>query len=129
MRKIVLAVAVLFALQLHAESSHSSERERLVTPTLWAASPIMFACNLTNVDHRAHQVQVRIISNGKVLFESKKMRVEPRHTTNNTIKGLPGDGGPLYCEFTVESDKDDFRGVAVLYRGVRGSDFVSIAAE
>ncbi len=128
MKKIVLAIAILFTIALSADNSHSSDKERLVTPTLWAADPIMFACNLTNVDHKAHQVQARIISNGEVLYESKKIRLEPRHTTNDTIKGLPGDGGPLYCEFTVEGDKDDFRGVAVLYRGVRGSDFVAVRA-
>jgi hypothetical protein len=128
MKKFLVAVAILFAVQLNAESSHSNNKERLITPTIWAVTPTMFACNLTNVDDKAHHVQVRIISNGKVLLESKKMTLEPRHTTNHKVKGLSGDGGPIYCEFTIEGDDDDFRGVAVLYRGEKGSDFVAVRA-
>jgi len=123
MQKLFVAVAILFAMQLDA-----GDKERLITPTIWAAAPTMFACNLTNVDAKAHQVQVRIISNGKVLLESKALTLEPRHTTNHKVVGLSGDGGPIYCEFTVEGDDDDFRGVAVLYRGEKGSDFVAVPA-
>ena len=127
MRKILLAVAMLFAVQLNAESDHSSGKEQLITPTLWVLAPDMFACNLTNVDSKAHQIQVRIISNGKVLLESKKMMLEPRHTSNHKTEG-PSKGGPLYCEFTVEGDDDNFRGVAVLYHAPAGSDFVAVQA-
>ena len=127
MKKILLAALLLTFVQLNADSRHSDEKDQLMTPTLWVLAPDMFACNLTNVDDKVHQVQVRIISNGKVLLESKPLSLEPRHTTNHKIEGLP-KGAPLYCEFTVEGDKDGFRGVAVLYRGVRGSDFVAVPA-
>jgi hypothetical protein len=124
MKKILIAAALLFAVTLNADN----EKEQLITPTLWTLAPDMFACNLTNVDSKAHRVEVRIISNGKVLLESKPMTLEPRHTSNHKVEG-PAKGGPLYCEFTVEGDKDEFRGVAVIYHAPAGSDGVAIAAE
>ena len=128
MKILYIVTAILFAGQLNAGDHHTSDKKQLITPTIWAASDTMFACNLTNVDTKAHQVQVRIISNGKVLLDSKALTVDPRHTTNHKTKGLPNDGGPIYCEFTIEGDDDDFRGVAVLYRGPSGSDFVAVPA-
>jgi len=128
MKSILLTTLLLSFVQLNAESDHSNKMEMLATPTLWALAPDMFACNLTNVDHTAHKIRVRIISNGKVLLESKTLSLEPRHTSNHKITG-PTKGGPLYCEFIVEGDKDEYRGVAVLYHAPSGSDFVAVAAE
>jgi len=128
MKTLYIAIIMLFAMQLNAGEHHTTEKKQLITPTIWAVSNTMFACNLTNVDTKAHQVQVRIISNGKVLLESKSLTVKPRHTTNHKTKGLPNGGGPIYCEFTIEGDEDDFRGVAVLYHGPSGSDFVAVPA-
>ena len=128
MKKILLAAILLAFIQLNADSKHSNEKDQLMTPTLWVLAPDMFACNLTNVDKKAHQVQVRIISNGKVLLESKPISLESRHTTNHKIEGLP-KGAPLYCEFTVEGDDDMYRGVAVLYHAPAGSDFVAVPAK
>jgi hypothetical protein len=44
--------------------------EQLFTPTLWAPASDKFACNLTNIDRVAHTVQLRIITNGKILLDS-----------------------------------------------------------
>ncbi len=127
MKKILLAVLLLSVIQISVEAGDTGDKDQLITPTLWALAPDMFACNLTNVDNKAHQVQVRIISNGKVLLESKTLSLEPKHTTNHKIEGLP-KGAPLYCEFTVEGDDDMYRGVAVLYHAPAGSDFVAVPA-
>jgi len=128
MKQILLALLFMYIPPfLYADQKKSEETERLVTPTLWALAPDMFACNLTNIDNREHQVQVRIVSNGKVLLKSKILSLAPRHTTNQKVKGLP-KGAPLYCEFSVEGDGEMYRGVAVLYHAPAGSDFVAVPA-
>jgi hypothetical protein len=111
----------------------SSRGNTLITGTLWAQAPIYFACNLTNVGHKSRTVSTRIIngSNGKELL-AKTMKLAPRITMNTTLKGLPEPGGPIYCEFTVEGSRKDFRGVAKLWPGPtapNSSDITAIAAE
>lgn len=132
--------AAILMLFLHAQADgQPPQKKQLITPTLWAQAPDMFACNLTNVDHKTHVVQVRIITNGKVLLESTKLSLEPKHTTNHTVEGLP-KGAPIYCEFTVEGSKDMYRGAAKLFPAPTNrdftasgysaaSDFVAIAAQ
>ena len=135
---IIFAVILLLSAYVQADDQQS-QKEQLITPTLWAQAPDMFACNLTNVDQKKHTVQVRIITNGKVLLESKKLSLEPKHTTNHTVEGLP-KGAPLYCEFTVEGSKGMYRGAAKLFpipankdftasNYSAGSDTVAIAAQ
>ena len=90
----------------------------------------MLACNLTNVGHKARTVQVRIIGDGAVLLDSGEVTVAPQHTANYYVDGVP-NGAPMYCEFTVEGSKNDYRGAVKLFhypnsttcgprRGVRG---------
>ena len=124
---IIFAVILLLSAYVQADDQQS-QKEQLITPTLWVQAPDMFACNLTNVDQKKHTVQVRIITNGKVLLESKKLSLEPKHTTNHTVEGLP-KGAPLYCEFTVEGSKGMYRGAAKLFPAPAGSDTVAIAAQ
>jgi len=128
MKKFLVTAILLLAVHLNAENDSILSGEQLSTPTLWLFAPEMFACNLTNIDEKSHQVQVRIISNGKVLLKSKILMLEPKHTTNHKIQGLP-EGGPLYCEFTVEETKEMYRGVAVLFHGPKGSDYVAVPAQ
>ncbi len=125
MKMIRIMFAAILMLFVHAQAEgQSPQKKQLITPTLWAQAPDMFACNLTNVDRRTHVVQVRIISNGKVLLESKKLSLEPRHTTNHTVVGFV-KGGPIYCEFTVEGSKDMYRGAAKLFPAPANSDFTA----
>jgi len=109
-------MVLLFSVEVNADNNPILSGEQLFTPTLWLFTPEMFACNLTNVDEKAHRVQVRIISNGKVLLTSKILTLKPQHTSNHKVEG-PVDGGPHYCEFTVEEDKTMYRGVAVVFKG------------
>ena len=123
MKIIRIMFAAILILFVHAQAEgQQSQKKQLITPTLWVETPDMFACNLTNVDRRAHPVQVRIITNGKVLLESKKISLEPKHTTNHTVKG-PSKGAPIYCEFSVEGSKDMYRGAAKLFPTPTDSDF------
>jgi len=129
MKKKGIIFAVILILSVYTQADdQQSQKQQLITPTLWAQAPDMFACNLTNVDQKSHTMQVRIITNGKVLLESKKLSLEPKHTTNHTIEGLP-KGAPIYCEFTVEGSKEMYRGAAKLFPAPAGSDTVAIAAQ
>ena len=130
MKMIRIMFAAILMLFVHAQAEgQPPQKKQLITPTLWALTPDKFACNLTNVDRRAHIVQVRIISNGEVLLESEKISLEPKHTTNHFVEGLKYPGGPIYCEFTVEGAKDMYRGAAKLFHGPTGTDITAIAAQ
>jgi len=129
---IILAVILLLSVYAQAEDQQSP-KEQLITPTLWVQAPDMFACNLTNVDQKTHTVQVRIITNGKILLESKKLSLKPKHTADHYAEGLP-KGAPIYCEFTVEGPKEMYRGVAKIFptsanKDFTGSDTVAISAQ
>ena len=125
MKLIRIMFAAILMLFVHAQAEgQSPQKKQLITPTLWAQAPDMFACNLTNVDRRAHVVQVRIITNGKVLLESKKLSLEPKHTTNHAVEGLP-KGAPIYCEFTIEGSKEMYRGAAKLFPAPANKDFTA----
>ena len=125
MKMIRIIFAAILMLFVHAQADgQQSQKKQLITPTLWAQAPDMFACNLTNVDRRAHVVQVRIITNGKVLLESKKLSLEPKHTTNHAVEGLP-KGAPIYCEFTIEGSKEMYRGAAKLFPAPANKDFTA----
>ena len=101
---------------------------KLFTPTLWAVSPDGFACNLTNVGHKTRWVKVRIITNGEVLLDTDAFRLAPQMTSDKFVEGLP-EGGPIYCEFTVQGSKDDYRGAAKLFHLPNSSDFAVVAAQ
>ncbi|MEA3491695.1 MAG: hypothetical protein U9R27_07315 [Campylobacterota bacterium] len=120
---VIFALVLMLSVYAQADSSQS-QREQLITPTLWVQAPDMFACNLTNVDQKVHTVQVRIITNGKVLLESRKLSLEPKHTTNHAVEGLV-KGAPLYCEFTVEGSKEIYRGAAKLFPAPANKDFTA----
>jgi len=122
-KRIIFAVILMLSAYAQADDQQS-QKEQLITPTLWVQAPDMFACNLTNVDQKIHTVQVRIITNGKVLLESKKLSLEPKHTTNHTVEGLP-KGAPIYCEFTIEGSKEMYRGAAKLFPAPANKDFTS----
>jgi hypothetical protein len=127
LKEVMFALALIFVASGQADDK-PLEGEKLITPPLWAHSPDMFACNLTNVDRTTRTVQVRIISNAKVLLESEKIALEPRHTTNHKVSGF-AEGGPIYCEFTVEGPKTMYRGAAKLFPPPNGTDITAIAAE
>ena len=118
----ILLITGIIALSVNAHA------DTLFTPTLWAVDPDALACNLTNVGRKTRSVRVRIITNGEVLLESERIRLAPRHTTDHFVNGLE-DGGPIYCEFTVEGSKKHFRGAAKLFHAPNSSDFVAIPAE
>ena len=126
LKVFLVTVVVCMAVNVQA---HEKQETQLITPTLWAVSPDNFACNLTNVSKKTRTVQVRIITNGEVLLDSGKITVEPTHTANHFIDGLV-NGGPIYCEFTVEGSKKWYRGAAKLFRDVPNqTDFLVISAE
>jgi len=120
---IIFAVILLLSVYAQADDQQSP-KEQLITPTLWVQAPDMFACNLTNVDQKINIVQVRIITNGKVLLESKKLSLEPKHTTNHAVEGLL-KGAPIYCEFTIEGSKEMYRGAAKLFPAPANKDFTA----
>lgn len=123
MKKSVLTIAALCMLFIQGEAEDKpAQNVQLITPTLWVKAPDMFACNLTNVDDETHAVEVKIITNGKVLLESKKLIVEPKHTTNHTVQGMP-NGAPLYCVFTVEGSKEMYRGAGKIFPVPVNKDF------
>ncbi len=132
MKMIRIMLAAILMLFVHAQAEgQQPQKKQLITPTLWAQAPDMFACNLTNVDRRTHVVQVRIISNGEVLLDSLdldsgEISLEPKHTTNHTVQGLP-NGAPIYCEFTIEGSKDMYRGAAKLFPVPSDLDFTDPA--
>ena len=125
MKRNGIIFAVILMLSAYAQAAdQQSPKEQLITPTLWVQAPDMFACNLTNVDHKTHVVQVRIITNGKILLESKKLSLEPKHTANHTVEGLP-KGAPIYCEFTIEGSKEMYRGAAKIFPVPANKDFTA----
>jgi hypothetical protein len=107
--------------------------ETLYTGTLWAVAPDRFACNLTNVGARARKVEVRIVSQGKVIAETGVVTLAPRHTTDKFVDGHP-DGAPFFCEFVVEGAKTQYRGSAKVFHpknsaaGTNETDFVALPA-
>ena len=101
MKLKVLLVTVTICLSMTTQADDKHHKTQLITPTLWPVSPAQFACNLTNVSKKVRIVQVRIITNGKILLNSGEISVDPMHTTNHIHAGLE-NGGPIYCEFTVE---------------------------
>jgi hypothetical protein len=137
---VTTAILLLFAnVQAGAESLKDKDTAKLITPTLWARhipdatndgtlNDGMLACNLTNVGNKVRTVQVRIISDGVVLLDSGEVSVTPQYTANYFVDGFP-NGAPIYCEFTVEGSKNDYRGAAKLFHYPNSSDFAVIAAE
>jgi hypothetical protein len=125
-------IAAIFCIAINAQANEKESKEKksqLITPTLWAVSPDHFACNLTNVSKKNRIAQVRIITNGDILLDSGEVTVQPMHTVDHFIDGLP-DGGPIYCEFTVEGRKNWYRGAAKLFRdSPNTTDFLVISAE
>lgn len=119
-KTLLLPSTLLLATTVHAAT--------LFTPTLWAVAPDALACNLTNVDGSPHTVRVRIISNGDILLDSGEVKLAPQHTTDHSVEGLP-EGGPLYCEFTVDGSAKKYRGVAKLFHAPNSSDFVAVPAQ
>ena len=114
-------------------TSATANAGTLITPTLWAQAPVYFACNLTNVGDKVRTATTRII-NGTDGSEMLKQtaKLVPRVTMNTTLEGLPKPGGPIYCEFTIKGSKDNYRGVAKIWRGpnaANSSDITAIAAE
>ncbi len=127
MKHLGLLLCITFVLSMGVQANEKNEAQ-LITPTLWAASPDNFACNLTNISKRTRTVQVRIITNGTVLLDSGRITVEPMHTADHFVDGLE-NGGPIYCEFSVEGSKNWYRGSAKLFRdGANSSDFLVIVA-
>ena len=122
MRIKIVLVAIFLAFTLKASAGE------LFTPTLWAVAPDGFACNLTNVGHKVRSVNVRIVSDGNVLHDSGNIALAPRHTVDRFIEGLP-EGGPIYCEFTVEGSEKEYRGAAKLFHLPNSSDFAVVAAQ
>jgi len=104
---------------------------RLITPTLWAKAPDGFACNLDNIGTETRYGKVRIISDGVVLLDTGAVSVEPGYTNNQHLEGLE-NGGPIYCEFSIEkSAQQDFTGAAKVYHAAPNStttDFVAVTA-
>ena len=100
----------------------------LFTATLWAVAPDGVACNLTNVGHKARRVKIRIISEGEILLDSGEVSLAPRHTTDHVVGGFE-EGGPIYCEFTVEGSEKEYRGAAKLFHLPNSSDFAVLPAE
>ncbi len=140
--KIVLTAAsfmLLVTVPANAGSLQDKDTAKLITPTLWARhvpgvtndamlNDGMLACNLTNVGHKVRTVQVRIISDGVVLLDSGEISVAPQHTANYFVDGFP-NGAPIYCEFTVEGSKNDYRGAVKLFHYPNSSDFAALPAE
>ncbi len=140
--KIVLTAAslmLLLTVPASAGSLQDKDTAKLITPTLWARhvpgatndgtlNDGMLACNLTNVGNKVRTVQVRIITDGVVLFDSGEVTVAPQHTANYYVDGVP-NGAPMYCEFTVEGSKNDYRGAVKLFHYPNSSDFAALAAE
>ena len=118
-----LLVASSLALSMNAYA------DTLFTPALFPVAPDNFACDLTNVGDEHRTVRVRIISQGDVLLDGGKVTLAPRHSANETVTGFPG-GGSIYCEFTVEGFKEQYRGVAKIFHpSPNNSDFVAVPAQ
>jgi hypothetical protein len=131
LKVLPILTALMFSINTPAEEKVSKLKSKLITPTLWVQQPNFFACNLTNVSDVIRSIQVRIISNGTILDDSGEIPVEPLHTANYYIPGLPDRGGPIFCEFTVEGPKKWYRGAAKLFPAENNptTDFVAIPAE
>lgn len=119
-KTLIIASSLTLSMNVYANT--------FFTPTLWVVAPDKFACNLTNVGDKTRAVKVQIISNGKILLDSGKVELAPRHTTTQTVDGSK-DGGPTYCEFAVEGLKGQYRGAAKLFRAPNSSDFVVVPAQ
>ena len=121
-------IAKTLLMVLFLSGAANAYAAKLFTPTLWAVSPDGFACNLTNVGHKTNKVRVRIITNGEVLLDSRDFHLAPQRTSDHFVEGLP-EGGPIYCEFTVQGSKKDYRGAAKLFHLPNSSDFAVVAAQ
>jgi hypothetical protein len=120
LKALVIASSLTLSINAYAD--------KLFTPTLWVVAPDQFACNLTNVGDKTRTVSVTIISNGKVLLDSGKVKLAPRQTADHSVDGFK-DGAPIYCEFTVEGSKAQYRGTAKLFHAPNSSDFVAVSAQ
>ncbi|MGR8979201.1 MAG: hypothetical protein ACU84H_03795 [Gammaproteobacteria bacterium] len=130
-KTLFIVISLIVSLNTPAKDTLPDQKSKLITPTLWAQQPDYFACNLTNVSDKTRFIRVRLISNGTILEDSGEVAVEPLHTANYYIPGLPERGGPIYCEFTVEGSKKWYRGAAKLFPDENNptTDLVAIPAE
>lgn len=137
--KLVLAaMGLALVMNVHADDADVSHSiERLITPTLWAISDgsdngtegdDWVACNLTNVAQQTRTARVRIISDGLILLDSGPISIEPLHTANHFVDAAFEDGGPIYCEFTIQGPKDAYRGAVKLFHAPNSSDFAALPA-
>lgn len=99
----------------------------LYSPTLWVVYPDPVACNLLNTGSKACQAQVRVICNGQILADSGLVTVDPLTTVDLVADGIEG-GGPMFCEFSFEGKKDDFRACAKIFTPPNGTDQLMIEA-
>lgn len=100
----------------------------LATPALWPVAPNVFTCSLTNTSFHDHKIRIRIINgNGKVLNDSHKIFLGGKHTKGLDVVGTSA-GGYMYCEFSMDGHKDEYRGVAKMYHA-DGNDFIAVPAE
>jgi len=121
MKLKTLLVASSLALSMNAYA------DTLFTPALFPIAPDSLACDLINVGDENRTVRVRIISQGDVLLDGGKVTLAPQHSANERVTGFP-EGGSIYCEFTVEGFKEQYRGVAKIFHP-NSSDFVAVPAQ
>ncbi len=129
--KMLISAVLLLSINSYAEDKADTDSlpgPSLATPALWPIAPNVFTCSLTNVSSHDHKIRIRIINgNGKEVNDSHKIFLKAKHTKGLDIVGTH-DGGYMYCEFSVDGHKDEFRGVAKMYRP-DGSDFIAVSAE
>lgn len=104
-----------------------SLKSKLITPVLWKIDPDVFACSLTSVTSKSHEVRIRIIHDETTLKDSGKVSLASRTTKGLDLESLP-DPGYLYCKFTMDELKRWYRGIAKMYHA-GGGDFIAVAAE
>lgn len=124
-KNIFSAISILLLVNASTVYAQELPNSILTTAALWATSPNMFTCSLTNITTVDHTVMLRIYSQGNLLKE-KKMSLPARTTSSVDMEGFT-NGGYMYCEFTVEGQKAWYRGLAKLYRS-GGDDFIAIPA-
>lgn len=111
-------------------SKKGKREQKLITPTIWVQEPKAIACNLLNVGHKEEHVRTRIIRSGDTseVVLDEEAQIMPMTIHNTFWPGDDSPGAPFYCEFTVLSDKDQFRGVAKLWDGLDSDNFSDLFA-
>ncbi len=79
---------------------------QLFTPPLYVNSGENVACEIANVDHKAHTVAINVVNSAGAVVSSFSTTLAAGRSTQEDFSST---GGRYYCSFIFSGDNEDFR--------------------